>query len=140
MSKANGAPKCKLCGVEHWNLKLGEMHPRSAFSRDGLRIGTEPETRVTFGVTREPKYVTKSVIMEAPNAVVTRTVTAGAPESMMIAAAVAPEHECPICGLLHGRPPGVTDVTGIADGVTVRGDKRYASNAERQRAYRGRRK
>lgn len=88
------APKCRLCGHRHW----------------------KPEGHV---------YVTKTVTVMDVAPEVTKTVTVSShpvtpfvTEADMIAAAVSPEHECPICGLLHKKP---------------------MSGAERTRAYRERR-
>lgn len=86
-------PMCKLCHQRHW---LSESHGQ-----------------VTRVVT-DPPGVTKRVTVSAPKG---GTVTLPVTEVELIIAATQPEHECPICGLLHGRPK---------------------TNAERQRAYRER--
>ena len=75
MSKANGPPKCKLCGHEHW---LGQSH-----------------------------FFATPTVASVPYA--TRNVALDVPESEMIAASLAPEHECPICGLFHHRPMTSTE-------------------------------
>ena len=88
------APRCKLCGAKHW---LNAPHVFST---------------VTPNVTAEAIAVTTSVTKSLHE-------MAAIPPSEhdMIAAITAPEHECPICGLLHHKPK---------------------THAERQREYRGR--
>ncbi len=74
------APKCKICGQSFWGICA---HP-------GYLV-TPTVTPVTRPVTKE-RTVTPVVTRFVPS------------EQEMIEAAVSPEHECPICGLLHHRP------------------------------------
>ena len=87
------APKCKACGQRHWH----------------------PPCPVTAGVTTVTKNVTRDTKRHGIKVGVTPIVT----EQAMIEAAVQDQHECPICGHLHGRP---------------------RTHAERQREYRQRQK
>ena len=88
------APKCKLCGHEHWP-------------------STQPhiwrDAPVTKGDAKVTPVVTTPSLRAARDAVVTVSrdapVTYIASEQEMILAAVDPQHECPICGNLHRATP-----------------------------------
>ena len=104
------APKCKLCGVRHWGKEHVYAKAVTTLLRDSNDSVTV-EARSNAPVTLGPDA---PVISNAP---VTPTNNYIPTEQEMILAAVDPQHECPICGLLHGRP---------------------LTNAERQAAYRQR--
>ena len=78
------APKCKLCGAAHFS--------------------TQPHATTNVAATRNVAPAWKSI----PKA--TQIVAAVVvPEREMIYAATQPEHECPICGLLHHRSLTATE-------------------------------
>ncbi len=92
-------PKCKLCGVEHWN---SEPH---VFGKETAPAPKQRPVSVTTPVTKPVTPVTTPVTTRPS---VTTPVTQGE------------ECVCPTCGAAH--LPRV-----------------YASQAEKQRAYRARR-
>ena len=119
------APKCKLCGQAHWHPPCPVTEPVTSVTPAVTNV-TRRVTSVTPSVTPVTGRVTypdvTADVTYTPNRFLpgTRDIPRYiASEQEMILAAVDPQHECPICGLLHHRP---------------------ASNAERQAAYRQRRK
>ena len=102
------APKCSRCGVRHWSTEP-HANPKSGVTRIEL-----PAFDGGSPVTERVTMVEGLVTHKPP---VTLRVTQVPSEAAMVTAAVTDSHECPICGLAHHRPK---------------------TNAERQKAYRGR--
>jgi len=105
-------PKCKLCGVEHWNSEPHVFARETAPAPKPRPVNvTQPVTEsVTQPVTPVTRPVTTTPSVTQPVTPVTKSVTQG--------------EECvsPACGSSH-----------------TPGGRMYNSPAEKQRAYRARR-
>jgi len=113
-------PKCKLCGVEHWNSEPHVFARETAPAPKPRPVNvtqpvtesvTQPVTEsVTQPVTPVTRPVTTTPSVTQPVTPVTKSVTQGE------------ECVCPTCGSSH-----------------TPGGRMYNSPAEKQRAYRARR-
>ena len=133
-------PKCKLCGVEHWNSEPHVFARETAPAPKPRPVNvtqpvtesvTKPVTPVTRPVTTTPSVTQTVTPVTQTVTPVTQTVTPVTQTVTPVTKSVTPvtksvtqgeECVCPTCGSSH-----------------TPGGRMYSSPAEKQRAYRARR-